>query len=913
VHEITMAAPDIVCVEIRDPPISKGVLETLGSPDAGAYNAWLARGGSYAIVVGPQKLHRRFQDERATVYLDRVAADIASDYGSIGGRSVTNVYRKTMPYDEGFGRYTAGAFTVKATSSKHFLYLKLSGALAPGNHTVRFPIRTGLASHSFQYDDKSTRASSIRATQHGHRPGDVNKLAYLAQWVPGAPNEGAINFVSAYGLTTFHIVDTNGRVHFTGPIVQRIGPTDVERADGNGSRIRYATSRPPMVATNATQTNPVVITSSGHGLIDGDTIRLKGFTHFTGLARNPRLVGMTQLDGGQYTVVNATADTFELLDVDGRAYGAFAGSGLIYPTHSANRAGTYVYGLDYSSWRPSKPGVFRVYVPNLGVSDPFTIDDAIWFQSAKCSAKGEYHHRSGCEIDGRFGYVRPVAFKSGVDRTIYKSTMPYAFTAYGGSRGGLNVAMGCRAPWITATEATAWGGWMDAGDWDSRIAATTGSTFMLLDIYEQLPIGAREVDFGLPKSSDVLDPKTYAGTNGLSDLIHSAIWNLDFYRRTQEPNGAISGGMNFAESTNAGEPSYLFRGDVTTYYPDHIATFSYAGLAAKLSRILSALGHGLLAQTYRDSALLAWKWADSIYLNAAVRDAHYNVVRSNAGWDKAAYDAAIASVQSAAALPRRFAASCLYRLTGSTVYGDIVKSAWPFDLFGLAGLTAWEYSQSNRPSDDPSVKSGIRIAIVNRARQHILSYSESRVAYRNLNYSGLPMNWGQGGPNMADTGPSCIFAHLISRDPRFLAALQANMGHIQGANQNGLCLTTGLGRRNTKGVLHIDGRATAQEVPAGITIYGWTQQNFVHAVNFGISSLVYIIEPEADLILSADFEPNRTISPNYRAAFPNYEALWENSLCIEQMEYTIQQTIIPALYVSTYLHGYDGNRATKYQ
>src|SRR6185436_13445428 len=176
--------------------------------------------------------------------------------------------------------------------------------------------------------------------------------------------------------------------------------------------------------------------------------------------------------------------------------------------------------------------------------------------------------------------------------------------------------------------------------------------------------------------------------NGLSDLIHSAIWNLDFYRRTQEPNGAISGGMNFAESTNAGEPSYLFRGDVTTYYPDHIATLSYAGLAAKLSRILSALGHGLLAQTYRDSALLAWKWADSIYSNAAVRDAHYNVVRSNAGWDKAAYDAAIASVQSSAALPRRFAASCLYRLTGGTVYGDIVKSAWPFDLFGLAGLTA---------------------------------------------------------------------------------------------------------------------------------------------------------------------------------------------------------------------------------
>lgn len=911
VQEVTMAAPDIVCVEVRDPPITKGRLETLGSPDVGAYNTWLSRNGNYALLAGSRKLHLRYQDERATTYLNRAAADVAANYGPIGGLVVTNVYRKTIPYDEGFGRYNLGALTVKATSSKHFLYLKLSGNLSPGSHTIRFPTGTGLASYHLKFDDKVTRASSIKATQHGHRPGDANKLAYLVLWIPGATGEGAIDFASTYGLRTFHIIDADGAIHFTGPVTQRVGPADAERGDGKGALTRYATSDPPKIATNATRTNPVVITSIQHGLSNGEIVRLKGFAHYTGLARNPQIVGMTQLDGGQYTIANATADTFELSGVDGRSFRAFVSSGLIYRTHLANRAGTYVYGLDYSSWRPSGSGTFRIHIPSLGVSDPFVIDEAIWFQSAKCSAKGEYHHRSGCEIDGRFGYTRPVAFKSGADRTIYKSTMPYSFTAYSGLGGGLDISRGCTAPWITTTEATAWGGWMDAGDWDSRIAATAGSSFMLLDLYEQLPAGARELDFGIPKSGDILDAHLYAGTNRLSDLIHSAMWNLDFYRRTQEPSGSISGGMNFAESSSAAEPSFLFRGSVTTYYPDHLVTFSYAAVAAKLSRILSTLGHASLARTYHDSASAAWNWAESIYSNPAARDSHYDVVRTNAKWDKTTYDAKIASIQAASAGPRRFAAACLYRLTDRKIYGDIVTRAWPFDLYG-ASLTAWEYSNSDKPSVISSIKSEMRRAIVNRARNYILSYSEGPVAYRNLNYAGLPMTWGQGGPNMADVGPSCIFAHMISKDPRFLAAMQANMCHVQGANQNGLCLTTGLGYRNTKAVLHADSRATGQKVPEGITIYGWTQQNFTYALNFGISPLVYVIEPEADPMVSADFEANRTTMPNYRVAFPAYEALWENSLCIEQMEYTIQQTIIPALCVSAYLHAHDGNRTAEY-
>ena len=42
---------------------------------------------------------------------------------------------------------------------------------------------------------------------------------------------------------------------------------------------------------------------------------------------------------------------------------------------------------------------------------------------------GEYHQRSGIALDGRFGYTRPVSFRSGVDRTIYKSMVPFGFSS----------------------------------------------------------------------------------------------------------------------------------------------------------------------------------------------------------------------------------------------------------------------------------------------------------------------------------------------------------------------------------------------------------------------------------------------------------------------------------------------------
>ncbi len=69
--------------------------------------------------------------------------------------------------------------------------------------------------------------------------------------------------------------------------------------------------------TGATRANPVVITSAGHGLQNGDYVRITN------------VVGMTQLNNKNYTVANRTANTFQLSGVNGGGYNNYSSGGTI--------------------------------------------------------------------------------------------------------------------------------------------------------------------------------------------------------------------------------------------------------------------------------------------------------------------------------------------------------------------------------------------------------------------------------------------------------------------------------------------------------------------------------------------------------------------------------------------------------
>jgi len=70
----------------------------------------------------------------------------------------------------------------------------------------------------------------------------------------------------------------------------------------------------PRAITDASQTNPVIITSVNHGFQTGDRIYITGVS------------GMTNINGQYFTVVYRDANSFQLQGIDGRWYGKFKSS-----------------------------------------------------------------------------------------------------------------------------------------------------------------------------------------------------------------------------------------------------------------------------------------------------------------------------------------------------------------------------------------------------------------------------------------------------------------------------------------------------------------------------------------------------------------------------------------------------------
>lgn len=79
----------------------------------------------------------------------------------------------------------------------------------------------------------------------------------------------------------------------------------------------FATDSPSLAISAITKANPAVVTSVGHGLVEGIPVRLS------------QIVGMTELNDDLFVPVNVAPDTFELAGVDSSDYGTYASGGII--------------------------------------------------------------------------------------------------------------------------------------------------------------------------------------------------------------------------------------------------------------------------------------------------------------------------------------------------------------------------------------------------------------------------------------------------------------------------------------------------------------------------------------------------------------------------------------------------------
>lgn len=80
--------------------------------------------------------------------------------------------------------------------------------------------------------------------------------------------------------------------------------------------VGYTGSSPSPAITAITKAEPPVVTSTAHGLSDGDVVRLSG------------IAGMTELNAGTFVIDVLSANTFSLLDIDATGYGTYTSGGV---------------------------------------------------------------------------------------------------------------------------------------------------------------------------------------------------------------------------------------------------------------------------------------------------------------------------------------------------------------------------------------------------------------------------------------------------------------------------------------------------------------------------------------------------------------------------------------------------------
>jgi endoglucanase len=516
-----------------------------------------------------------------------------------------------------------------------------------------------------------------------------------------------------------------------------------------------------------------------------------------------------------------------------------------------NFNGTNVYLMQFDSL--NEEGEYFVVVEGVGRSYPFEISRNAWRQAFHVAARGFYHQRSGIELGPPYTtFRRPRPFHPADGMQVYQSTCPLMKSGNGLSYGAKKKNnFDCLVKGkLDQTVPEAWGGYMDAGDWDRRVQHLRVSRH-LLELTEMFPQHFSALTLNIPEEHP-----------DLPDVVSEALFNLDFYRRMQAPDGGGRGGVESSEHPRRGEASWDESLDVMAYAPDIWSSHWYAGVAARAALFLRETDPDLAAN-YERSATAAMEYAEGRW--------------PELGKPKAQAQGVIDA--------RNLAAAELYRLTGEKRWQDVFLSTtiftspeaplsrWPdFDQ----GDAAWVYVQSTNPDVDRGIQNHCRQAILREADARVLQ--ATKTGFRWTRNRSAKAAWGA---FSVPDGIALARAHRLTGNEVYLRTLILASQYGAGANPLNMSYTTGIGIRYPQHPLHIDSRVSGQPAPAGLTVFG--PLGFKEGKGQWGQSL-------ADPFLFPPFE-----------RWPTTEAYWDIHIYGPMNEYSVHNSMAKNAYVWGYL------------
>lgn len=508
-----------------------------------------------------------------------------------------------------------------------------------------------------------------------------------------------------------------------------------------------------------------------------------------------------------------------------------------------------VYTLDFSAL--AAPGTYRLHVPGVGCSYDFEVGPRAWQDVFATSLKGFYYQRNSIAHGPPFStYRAPRAFHPDDGFVVYHSTCSLMDSGNGLNALGTdkdnfgNLVKGA----TTEVVPNVWGGYKDAGDWDTRIQHLEASR-MLLELVDAFPDRLERVRVNLPETG-----------KGLPDAVAEAKWNLDLYRRLQNAEGGVRGGYEFEEHPKMGETSWTNSYKAYAYAPDPWSSWLYAATAARFAHVVRRWNPGMAAD-YLATAERAYAWAvkEKTRLN---RDKYPADVRD-------AQNLAAAELMRATGSDRweaDFLATCQFLAPGS-----------PLEEWGKVnqGEAAAVVVQSGRPS---SAVASARAALVRQADQVLGRVAKTSFRMGHVNEHAYP-------GYSRDVSPSgakfLIWAHRATQDAKYLKGLLQAAGFMMGANPTNTVMISGVGDNPVQAPFMIDPRMLGGKFPAGITVYG---------------PMFYAKESEGPWFRLAKpwMVPSGEAWPVTESWFPSYWTIMMN-------EFTINQSMGPTSFITGYL------------
>jgi len=532
----------------------------------------------------------------------------------------------------------------------------------------------------------------------------------------------------------------------------------------------------------------------------------------------------------------------------------FEGTGTLardespFPLKNGDEISTYspVYQLDFSEY--SKPGVYRIYVENVGCSFPFEIDESVWEKAFRISMKGLLHHRSGIELKAPYtDYIRPRPYHSNDGKLVYQSKCSLlksgnGLNAFGTDTGNFgHLVEECTNELVP----DAWGSYFDACDWDRRIQHLY-ATRLGTELYLLYPDYFNNINLNIPESK-----------NGIADILNEGMYNIDGYRRMQLPNGGIRGGIEAEDHPMAGQCAWQDTLKAMAYAPDHWSSYSYAATAARMALALK-LCNNPLADVYAKSATRACEWGLEEEAHLAEEQEMYT--------EDAKFQ--IRAMKTLMGIE-------MYRLTNTAKYLELFIN----DIENAPGEALFSYCMSGDKT------------ILDHCKKKILDRADYAVWFTKQNPYNMAMS-----AEYAYTGmygafysvPDCYdllraFALTGNKKYKDAAALACNV--TCGGNPMDMSFTTGIGTKTPQAVLHHDSRRTGQKTPDGITVYG----NYNLRIAKNQPSWIFNNIKRHDAMFP---EPEK---------WPTLEAYLDVYLFPHQCEYTVMQTIGPMAYMFGFL------------